>query len=340
MYMDELISVIVPVYNMEKYLKRCVDSILQQEYRQLEIILVDDGSTDNSPAMCDAYASQDERIKVIHKENGGLSDARNAGLKVAKGSYIGFVDSDDWIEPGMYKSMYEAAKKYQVPLVVCRYAEVYQDRVVDGSGHDMVVLSREEVLDIYICEHPQYKIYNSVWSKLFKREIIGDTRFPKGRNSEDIVFTTKAFCKAERCVYIDEAYYNYVREREGSIMNGFAGDRMLNDEIPFWREHIMHIHEVSELLGNKAEYYFYRRLAGYYVSIRNEAKRNKELAKYARALLLEIKKDNARIGQVYTLDFVKKSDRYRMWMILHVPSIYVAIENAYQNVIIPLRNRK
>lgn len=337
--MDELISVIVPVYNMEKYLKRCVDSILQQEYSRLEIILVDDGSTDSSPAMCDAYAEQDPRIKVIHKENGGLSDARNAGLEVAKGAYIGFVDSDDWIKPQMYKSMYEAAKKYQVPLVVCRYAEIFQDRIVDGSGHDIVELSREEVLDIYICEHPQYKIYNSVWSKLFKREIIGDTRFPKGRNSEDIVFTTKAFCKAERCVYIDEAFYNYVREREGSIMNGFAGDRMLKDEIPFWREHIACIHKVNEALGKKAEYYFYRRLAGYYVSLRNEAKKNKELVKYADALLLEIRKDKERIGQVYACDFARKSDRYRIWMTLHIPGFYVAIENVYQNVIIPLRNK-
>lgn len=337
--MGDLISVIVPVYNMENYLKRCVDSILAQEYGQLEIILVDDGSTDRSPAMCDAYAAQEERIRVIHKENGGLSDARNAGLAVAKGNYIGFVDSDDWIEPGMYKNMYEAAIEHQAEVVVCRYAEVYPDRVADGSCNERVVLTREEVLDIFICEHPQYKIYNSVWSKLFKREIIGDTIFPKGRNSEDIVFTTKAFCKLERCVYIDTAYYNYVKEREGSIMNVFAGDRMLNDEIPFWREHIACIHQVSEELGKKAEYYFYKRLVGYYLSTKTMAKKQKEISRYAKALHLEIKKDKARIQQVYTSDFVKKSDRYRMWMVLHIPGIYTMTENLYQSLIIPLRNK-
>ncbi|MBQ6887390.1 MAG: glycosyltransferase [Lachnospiraceae bacterium] len=337
--MGDLISVIVPVYNMEKYLKRCVESILAQEYRQLEIILVDDGSTDNSPAMCDAYAKQDERICVIHKENGGLSDARNAGLAIATGSFIGFVDSDDWIEPEMYKDMYEAAKKHQAEVVVCRYAEVYPDRVVDGSCNELVVLTREEVLNIFICEHPRYKIYNSVWSKLFKREIIGNTIFPKGRNSEDIVFTTKAFCRLERCVYIDTAYYNYVREREGSIMNGFAGDRMLKDEIPFWREHIACIHQVKEELGQKAEYYFYKRLVGYYLSTRTTAKKQKELKRYATALLSEIQKDKARIQQIYNCDFVKKSDKYRMWMVLNIPEIYVMIENVYQKLIIPFRNR-
>ena len=337
--MGDLISVIVPVYNMEKYLKRCVDSILAQEYENLEIILVDDGSKDSSPKMCDAYAGQDERIRVIHKENGGLSDARNAGLAVAKGSFIGFVDSDDWIEPGMYRNMYEAATKYQAEVVVCRYAEVYADRVVDGSSNDIVELTREEVLNIFICEHSQYKIYNSVWSKLFKREIIGDTLFPKGRNSEDIVFTTKAFCRLERCVYIDTAYYNYVREREGSIMNGFAGDRMLNDEIPFWREHIACIQQVDKVLGEKAEYYFYKRLVGYFLSVRTTAGKQKELGRYGKALLSEIQKDKTRIEQVYGCDFVKKSDRYRMWMVLHIPEIYIMIESLYQNIIIPFRNR-
>lgn len=336
--MDDLISVIVPVYNMEKYLKRCVDSILVQTYRQLEIILVDDGSTDTSPVICDDYAVKDKRIRVIHKENGGLSDARNAGLAIATGNYIGFVDSDDWIEPDMYKDMYEAVVKNRAQMAVCRYAEIYPDRIIDGSCNDVVVLSRDEVLDIFICEHSQYKIYNSVWSKLFQRELIGDTKFPKGRNSEDIVFTTKAFCRLKCCVYIDKAYYNYVKEREGSIMNSFAGDRMLNDEIPFWREHIACIHQVKEELGNKAEYYFYKRLIVYYLCAKVEARKQKELTEYAKALLLEIKKDKKRIRQVYRCDFVKKSDKYRMWMVLHMPKLYVMTENAYQKLIIPLRN--
>ena len=118
---NELISIIVPVYNMEKYLARCVDSIIAQTYDKIEIILVDDGSTDNSSSMCDHYARKDERIKVVHKLNGGLSDARNAGFAVATGSYIGYVDSDDWIEPDMYEKMYYACVENDAELAVCRY---------------------------------------------------------------------------------------------------------------------------------------------------------------------------------------------------------------------------
>ena len=110
---NDLISVIVPVYNMEQYMERCVNSIINQTYHNLEIILVDDGSTDHSTAMCDEYALRDERIKVVHKPNGGLSDARNAGLAVVSGNYVGYVDSDDWIEPQMYEKMYAACVEKQ-----------------------------------------------------------------------------------------------------------------------------------------------------------------------------------------------------------------------------------
>jgi len=337
MFMDKRISVIVPVYNVEAYLNRCVDSILAQSYEQLEIILVDDGSTDRSPAICDAYVRQDERIRVIHKENGGLSDARNAGLQIATGEYIGFVDSDDWIEPDMYRDMYEAAVKYDAQVAVCRYAEVYKDRVVDGSQGDVLLLNRKEVLDIYICEHPQYKIYNSVWSKLFCREVIADLKFPMGRNSEDIVFTTKAFCRLERCVYLDRAYYNYVRERDGSIMNGSSGERMLKDEIPFWREHIECIQETGETeLADKAKYYFYKRLVGYYLLMDAE----KTMQPYANAILHELQKDRKTIKRVYENSFVKRSDQYRMRLILTVPRLYSFVEGIYQRWVIPFRNKE
>lgn len=338
--MDELISVIVPVYNMEDYLARCVESILAQTYQNLEIILVDDGSSDRSPQMCDAYAGRDARIKVIHKANGGLSDARNAGLSQASGAYIGFVDSDDWIEPGMYQMMYGMGRKYQAQVVICRYAEIYGDRVEDGSGNNIVLLSRDEVLDIYICGHPQYKIYNSVWSKLFKREIIGDTRFPVGRNSEDIVFTTKALCRLNRCVYLDTAYYNYVREREGSIMNGACGERMLRDEIPFWREHIEIIRDAGmNELSAKAEYYFYRRLAGYYIALRKAAKKGLEKRRYVRMLLKEIRGDRARIREICGMEFVSVGDRKRLLMIIKTPRLYAFVENSYQKFIIPMKQK-
>ena len=117
----DLISVIVPVYNVEPFLDRCMQSILRQTYRNLEIILVDDGSTDASAQLCDDYARKDGRVKVLHKTNGGLSDARNAGLELASGAYIGYVDSDDWIEPDMYEQMHRACVENNARIAVCRY---------------------------------------------------------------------------------------------------------------------------------------------------------------------------------------------------------------------------
>ena len=159
----DLISIIVPVYNVEAYLDRCMESILKQTYKRLEIILVDDGSTDSSREKCDAYAKQDSRIKVIHKKNSGLSDARNAGLALATGDYIGYVDSDDWIEPDMYQSLYDACAEHDAELAVCRYFREYQDRTEAGGTGKVVPLSRDELLKIYISGNDEYVIYNSVW---------------------------------------------------------------------------------------------------------------------------------------------------------------------------------
>ena len=249
---NDLISVIVPVYNMEQYLERCVNSILRQTYEKLEIILVDDGSTDASPRMCDVFAKRDGRIKVVHKTNGGLSDARNAGLAVATGDYIGYVDSDDWIVHDMYEHMYRSCVEQDAQLCVCRYFSEYADRTEGGGSGECVPLTRDELLRIYIGGHAQYVIYNSVWSKLFRRSLVEGVVFPKGRNSEDIMYTTRAFCKLDKAVYLDKCLYHYVLDREGSIMNVSRGARMFQDELPFWREHIALIKKaVSEIWANQ-----------------------------------------------------------------------------------------
>ena len=271
--MEKLVSVIVAVYNIEEYLPRCVDSILAQTYRNLEIILVDDGSKDQSGNICDSYAEKDRRIKVIHKKNGGLSDARNAGMNAATGEYIGFVDGDDWIEPDMYRAMYFACEKEKAQAAVCRYKQITKSGIIDGSAGNGVSLSRDEALEIYVCGDERYLIYNSVWSKLFARDLVEGMRFPVGKNSEDIMFTTRAFCRMERLVYLDEAYYNYVLDREGSIMNEKAGERRLKDEIPFWQEQIAYFREAGMPdLSDKAAYHFYRRLLFYYIDFMENKK--------------------------------------------------------------------
>lgn len=170
---EKLVSIIVAVYNIEEYLQRCVDSILAQTYRNLEIILVDDGATDSSGRICDEYAQKDERIQVIHKKNGGLSDARNAGMDVAKGDYIGFVDGDDWIEPDMYRAMVTACEREQAQIAACRYKQITKSGIVDASAGNSVSLSKTEALEIYVCGDERYLIYNSVWSKLFQQTWFG-----------------------------------------------------------------------------------------------------------------------------------------------------------------------
>ena len=335
---NELISVIVPVYNMEQYLERCMNSIWKQTYTNLEIILVDDGSTDCSPQMCDKYAEQDQRIKVVHKQNGGLSDARNAGLAIASGAYIGYVDSDDWIEPDMYEKMYRACVENQAQVAVCRYAQVYKDHVVQGGTGKVTVFEKENLLRAYIGDSDDYIIYNSVWSKLYAREIVDGVQFPKGKNSEDIMYTTKAFCKADKGVYIDQCLYNYVLDRDGSIMNVKRGERMFQDELPFWREHISYIKEhVSKELGDYAAYYYYRRLLFYYMDWMKETKQSR--GDYAKRIAEELKNNQQEIQRVYSNDYVTVGDRARMKLVLISPGLYHFVTTGYEKVIIPIRNR-
>lgn len=334
----DLISIIVPVYNMEQYLERCMNSIWKQTYTNLEIILVDDGSTDKSPQMCDEYAKKDSRIKVVHKQNGGLSDARNAGLAIASGTYIGFVDSDDWIEPDMYERMYRACVEYNAQVAICRYAQIYKDHTVQGGNNKVTAFEREELLQIYIGGHDDYIIYNSVWSKLFAREIVEKVQFPVGRNSEDIMYTTKAFCKAHKGVYIDKCLYNYVLDRDGSIMNVKRGERMFQDELPFWREHIAYIREnVSEQMGDYAAYHYYRRLLFYYVDWKNEKKDRGD--DYAKRIKSELKNSRQEIQKIYSRDFITTGDRVRMKLALANPNLYNCVVRGYEKVVIPLRNR-
>lgn len=331
----DLISIIVPVYNMEAYLERCMASIQGQTYENLEIILVDDGSTDRSGQLCDAYAREDARVKVVHKPNGGLSDARNAGLAVAAGVYIGYVDSDDWIEPDMYERMYRACAETGSQLAVCRYfSERGGAADVEGGTGAVVPLSREALLKIYICGHEQYVIYNSVWSKLFHRDLVGDMRFPKGRNSEDIMYTTRAFCRLSKAVYLDVSLYHYVLDREGSIMNAARGERMFRDEIPFWREHIAHIREnVSNAMGDIAAYYFWRRMLSYYPELYSGRGTRKDAGRLAGM----IRRERAEIKAVYAAAGACRGDRIRMAVFLVNPVLYYGINACYERYIIPLK---
>lgn len=210
------ISVIVPVYNVEPYLDKCVQSIVNQTYQNLEIILVDDGSPDNCPAMCDAWAKKDGRIQVIHKKNGGLSDARNAGMEAATGALISFIDSDDWIDLDFYQTLVDALLQTGADLSACDYRPVYgEEEIFEKNPSDLHVCDGEEALTGLISNSGFRAI---ACNKLYRRELFREIRFPVGRYHEDEFVTYRILDAAEKLVYVDTPLYFY-RQRSQSIMD-------------------------------------------------------------------------------------------------------------------------
>lgn len=213
--MNDLISIIVPVYNVEQYIEKCVISIMNQTYKNIEIILVDDGATDNSGKICDELKEKDNRITVIHKKNGGLSDARNAGLKIAKGEYIGFVDSDDYIEQDMFEALYKINKQNDADISIVSFYELYGGKVIGvRASKSLEVFNKIDAIKELLIDT---KIQSYAWNKLFKRELFKDINFPTNKNFEDIATTLLLFEKANKIVLLESPKYYYVR-RDDSII--------------------------------------------------------------------------------------------------------------------------
>lgn len=223
---NPLISIVVPIYNVEKYLNQCINSIVKQLYDNLEIILVDDGSVDGCSEICDKWAQEDQRITVVHKANGGLSDARNAGIRAAHGSYIAFVDSDDWIEDSFVQNLYDEIQSAHSELAECSV------KVVDESGvflkyrkayAEQNPIERNSALKHLIEENG---IYQTVWNKLYKMDLVKTIPFETGKYHEDEFWTYKVIGKTERISVVDVALYNY-RQRTTSIMgNAYSLKRL------------------------------------------------------------------------------------------------------------------
>ena len=220
--MDKLISVIVPVYKVEKYLSKCVDSIINQTYKNLEIILVDDGSPDNSGKMCDEYAKKDGRIKVIHKENAGVSQARNTGIDVAKGDFIAFVDSDDFLCEDMYEKLISKQAESDADLVFCEYSQVKPSGVYPVQESMLNELCQSKNI-IYFLNHDvvsfngnngvlKNQVMGYVWRILYKKSALAGVRFPTGvKYAEDVLFLLDVFKKPNlKLACVNEPLYNYL----------------------------------------------------------------------------------------------------------------------------------
>ena len=225
--MQDLITIIVPIYMVESYLNRCIQSLVNQTYQKLEIILVDDGSKDNCPAICDEWAKKDSRIRVIHRENGGLSAARNSGIDVAKGEYLAFVDSDDFVSEEFIETLYQACKQTKSQIAQCRY------EYVDG---DKMTKDKEEVtepMEVYSGKEMIYGMswrdgaYNVVaWNKLYHKSVFEGVRYPEGRIHEDEATTHKLFYRAEKVAFVYRFLYGYYTGGTSITRDKFSKKRL------------------------------------------------------------------------------------------------------------------
>ena len=244
--MEGLISVIIPVYKVEKFLDKCIKSVTEQLYTNLEIILVDDGSPDKCPMICDIWAERDKRIKVIHKSNGGLSDARNAGIKIAKGDYISFVDSDDWIAPNMYQIMIDSIQQENADIWACGIM------VSDSEGEKPLKLpaiigNSEKILEL-IYNDTQYPV--ATWNKLYQRKCWENLRFPGGKICEDAFTTYLLVAHAKKIVQINTPLY-YYRIRSNSIMTATFNNKRMDEE-EAWRCNYEYMKDHYPLIFHKA----------------------------------------------------------------------------------------
>ena len=246
-----LISIIIPVYKVEKYLEKCIQSVINQTYENLQIILVDDGSPDNCGKICDEYAKKDHRIEVIHKSNGGLSDARNKGLEIAKGEYIGFVDSDDYIELDMYEVLYNLLKQYNADVSICNFYTVSQGKItIKNADNGIKEYNRIEILKEVLLDN---NIQSYAWNKLYKKELFDEIKYPVGKKYEDIGTTFYLLEKCNKVVVTGKPEYYYIN-RQDSIVNNVT-ESTITDYIELIMQRYDYIEEnIKELSSYNKDY--------------------------------------------------------------------------------------
>ncbi len=223
--MQPLISVIVPIYNVAPYLEKCVMTVVNQTYKNIEIILVDDGSTDGSDIICDDLSSKYRNIIVIHQKNKGLAEARNIALENIKGEWVAFLDSDDWIETDMYEILLSAARENNVDIAACKTRNCFMGNktsVYDDS-EEISIFSIEEIIhDLAFGNRIRFEVWNKIW----RRDLIGTTRFIPNQVSEDIYFDRILFTKARKICFVDKTLHNYLIQRPGNTNSSFKINRL------------------------------------------------------------------------------------------------------------------
>lgn len=317
--MDDLISVIVPIYKVEKYLKKCVESILEQTYSNLDIILVDDGSPDNCGDIMEKFRKKDERIRTIHQKNGGLSDARNSGIKIAKGKYIVCIDSDDWIEKNMIEVLYKDIIKTNSDISVCEFVEEDDFQNILSTkkyNNEIIEFNSKEALKSLI---KQDILTNHAWNKLYKASLFEGIEYPKGQLMEDVSTTYKLFEKANKIVYQNTSLYHYI-QRGTSILGNITEKRINDQEFAFFdrnkylMEKYSEFKEIIELdnMYNVKTLYFLAVFGGY-KNLYNSKKYVEYYAKYKK-IYKENKKNPENKGDKSLQLFYENRISYKMYV--------------------------
>ena len=281
--METAISVIVPVYRVEKYLPACIDSILNQTFTDFELILVDDGSPDRCPEICDEVARRDARVRVIHQANAGLSAARNAGIEAAHGAWLSFVDSDDYIAPHFCEKLYQTAQRTNADCVMCSVQNVDESgKLIDSALMRVAdeVKTGQEVLQKI--GRDDVTPYLTAWNKLYRRKLFNTLRYPAGRQNEDVFVFAELFCQVQRAVCVAEPLYFY-RKRIGSIMNSVVTLRNLDEMWAYVNcfEHLQQDDEESTL--KETEERVFAKLTGVYYRVTEEDRHSNKMKQAKKA---------------------------------------------------------
>lgn len=325
-----LISVIVPVYGVEQYLDRCVKSIVNQTWRHLDIILVDDGSPDSCPAICDEWAKRDDRIRVVHKANGGLSSARNAGLDIASGDLIGFVDSDDWIDPAMYETMVGWMRDHEdADVVMCGTLREYDDgqsKSLDEGFSERSFTPEQAVHDFL---YHRNRMASASWNKLYDAHFFQGSnaaRFPEGLNNEDYNMLAQVYPQMKRLYYNPQILYHYSL-RSGSIttakLNNHSFDRAKNAD-------------VCCALLRKSGYRDKNALAYFAMQGRYDVLYDLTRMRVNRSMLRDCRRDLARAAKpVYSNPELSWGRKAKIFAMAHMPRLYVELNTRWM-----IKNRK
>lgn len=290
--LQPLISIIVPVYKVEKYLKRCIDSILNQTYHNIEIILVDDGSPDNCGAICDGYQNIDSRVKAIHKENGGLSDARNAAIPLTQGEYIIFIDSDDWVSMYYVEHLYKAVSMCQADLGISWFENVFDEKALQSKPEIELVqyrcLTDKECLKKLLY---QDGVETSAWGKIYKRELVEQLRYPVGKLYEDIPVIYQVIKKSNKIAVISNVDYYYFQRLDSIQYQHFNLQKL--DGVLHCRQLVENVKHDYPELSTAAECRYFSTVCNILFQIHEtefEQQKNElwnEIKKYRRDILLD-----------------------------------------------------